>query len=300
MGVAFYYSWVSPPADFPAGKTLRVENGSSAQAVAEFLAEEDIVRSPFFLRALIYLTGRAGNVAAGNYIFSEPEGVFTVAHRLISADFGFAPIRLTVPEGTPSFDIPTLVAKELADFDATLFVKLAEKREGYLFPDSYLVYPNTTAEELVNLMETTFTKKVSEHAADIKASGKSLDDIIIMASIIEREVKKPEDKRLVSGILWKRLKIGMPLQVDAPFAYISDKSTHELTKNDLKQDSPYNTYNRLGLPPTPIGNPGLDSILAAIEPKDSSYLYYLSDKRGNIHYAVTFEEHKQNKFLYIK
>ena len=122
---------------------------------------------------------------------------------------------------------------------------------------------------------------------------------LLVEFIIEREAKKPEDKNLVSGILWKRFYIKMPLQVDAPFAYISNKNTYELTEDDLRQDSPYNTYRYLGLPPGPISNPGIESILAAISPKQSQYLYYLSDRSGNMHYAVTFEEHKRNKTLYI-
>ena len=120
-----------------------------------------------------------------------------------------------------------------------------------------------------------------------------------MASILEKEARKREDREIISGILWKRIEIGMALQVDAPFVYYNGKGTYNLTTKDLKTDSPYNTYTRKGLPVGPIGNPGIDSILAAIYPKSSPYLFYLSDRDGNIYYSANFEKHKKNKILYI-
>ncbi len=120
-----------------------------------------------------------------------------------------------------------------------------------------------------------------------------------MASILEDEANTLEDKRIIAGILWKRLKLKMPLQVDSTLRYTTGKSSGELTKADLSANNPYNTYVNKGLPPTPISNPGLDSIRAAITPTNTSYLYFLSDKNGNMHYAETFEEHKQNRINYL-
>jgi UPF0755 protein len=121
-----------------------------------------------------------------------------------------------------------------------------------------------------------------------------------MASILEAEARTTETRKIISGILWKRMEIGMPLQVDAPFQYIIGKNTFQLTTNDLKFDSPYNTYKYKGLPPGPIGNPGLDAISATVNPIKTNYLYYLSDVRGNMHYAKTFAEHVINKEKYLK
>ncbi|MCR4306594.1 MAG: endolytic transglycosylase MltG, partial [Candidatus Yonathbacteria bacterium] len=133
----------------------------------------------------------------------------------------------------------------------------------------------------------------------LEASGKTSGEVITMASIIEKEAITSTDKRLVSGILWKRIDIGMPLQVDAPFAYAIGKNTFQLTLDDLAVDSPYNTYKNQGLPAGPIANPGMESILAALEPEKSSYLFYLSDRKSIIHYSATFEEHKRNKSLFL-
>ena len=120
-----------------------------------------------------------------------------------------------------------------------------------------------------------------------------------MASLLEREVPLTYDRRVVAGILWKRIRLGMPLQVDAVFPYIIGKNSFNLTKSDLATDSPYNTYLYKGLPAGPIANPGLDAILAAVTPLPTSYLYYLSDKYGNLHYSATYEQHLANKHKYL-
>ena len=128
-----------------------------------------------------------------------------------------------------------------------------------------------------------------------------MNEVIIMASIIEDEANGTlESKRIVSGILWKRLRLEMPLQVDAPFQYYNGKNSYTLTKEDLKEDHEYNTYTNKGLPPTAITNPGIDSIRAAITPTKTDYLYFLSDKKGNMYYAKNFEEHKINRELYLR
>ena len=120
-----------------------------------------------------------------------------------------------------------------------------------------------------------------------------------MASLLEEEAATLEDRQIIAGILWRRMAAGMPLQVDAVFPYIIGKNSFELTTNDLKTDSPYNTYTNRGLPPGPITNPGLDSILAAVTPQKTSYVYYLSDHDGNFHYSTTYEQHLQAKAKYL-
>ena len=131
-----------------------------------------------------------------------------------------------------------------------------------------------------------------------KKAGDVSKDIVIMASLIEKEVPDSDDRKIVSGILWKRLDIGMPLQVDAVFPYLTGR--REILSDDLKIDSPYNTYLYKGLPPGPIANPGLDAIEAARNPKSSSYFYYLSGKDGKTHFAKTFAEHLKNKEKYLR
>ncbi len=149
-------------------------------------------------------------------------------------------------------------------------------------------------------MHQTFKKRIATLTSEVEKFGKPVSEIVILASLLEEEASTSEDRRIVSGILWKRLSMGMLLQVDATFQYINGKGSLELTLDDLKIDSPYNTYKYKGLPPTPISNPGLDSIRAAVIPTKTNYLYYLSERDGTMHYATTFAEHLRNKARYLR
>lgn len=181
----------------------------------------------------------------------------------------FQPVQLkvTIPEGYAIKDIADSF-RAFKNFNRENFFKITESKEGYLFPDTYFFNGDETEEDVAKKMEENFKSK----------AGDAKPEIIIMASLLEKEVKTIEDKKIVSGILWKRLKVDMPLQVDA---------------------AP-ETYEHKGLTPLPICNPGLDSIQSALNPSESPYWYYLSDKQGNIHYAKTFEEHKINKEKYLR
>ena len=149
-------------------------------------------------------------------------------------------------------------------------------------------------------MVANFNKKIESWSGAIETSKHSLRDIIIMASILEREAATSEDMALVSGVLWNRISKGMPLQVDATFMYLLGRKSSELTTADLKIKSAYNTYTNKGLPAGPIGNPGITAIRAAIHPTATSNMYYLSDKDGVMHYAKTFNEHIANKAKYLR
>lgn len=199
-------------------------------------------------------------------------------------------VAVTIPEG---FNIRQIgeAFEKLGIFSKDEFVKAAQKEEGYLFPDTYRFYRDAKPEDVIKKMRENFDKKV---APDVSR------DVIIMASLLEEEVKSAEDRKIVAGILWKRLERGMGLNVDAALTYILGKASHELTSEDLKYDSPYNTYKYRGFPPTPISNPGLDTILAALNPTPSPYFYYLTDKEGSVHYAATLEEHALNKWKFLR
>jgi UPF0755 protein len=149
-------------------------------------------------------------------------------------------------------------------------------------------------------MRENFDTKISALSANITASRHTISDSIIMASLIEKEARTTGNRKIVSGILWSRLALGMPLQVDAVFGYIFNRDTYSPSFADLKVDSPYNTYVHAGLPPGPINNPGLDAILAALHPTKTNYLYYLTDKNGVMRYATTFAEHQANQRKYLK
>ncbi len=294
-----YGIFISPPKDFTKGTAFIIKGGATLSQVSSDLSSAGIVRSPRLFKLFLLSTFNQDDLISGEYLLHSKQNMFTIARRVIRGNFGFDVKRIIILEGSASHDIPKLFDSSFVHFVEEDFINLASLKEGYLFPDTYFFYTTVKAENVIDILTKTFEDKIYPFTEDIKNSKRSLKDIVIMASIVEREALHDEDRALVSGVLWKRIDIGMALQVDAPFAYVSNKSTYELTTEDLRADSPYNTYTRRGLPPTPISNPGLSSIKASIFPEKSNYLYYLSDKKGTIYYAETFEGHKQNRLKYL-
>lgn len=172
--------------------------------------------------------------------------------------------------------------------------------EGFLFPDTYRIYRQATTEETIKKILKNFDRKIDEKLReDIKNSGHSLYQVLILASIIEREVSHEEDRAIVSDIFWRRLGAGIPLQADSTVNYITGNKSRRLSTEELAINSPYNTYKYRGLPPTPISNPGLSAIRAAIYPKSNSYWYFLSSKDGTTYFAGDFKEHQQNREKFL-
>lgn len=292
----FVLTSVAPVAFEPT--TITIPTGTSVHEAGIILREAHVIRSAVLFSMLVGLSEHR-TVKAGDYLFARPASVGTVARRVSKGIFGVAAIRVTLPEGTTAAEMYDILAKRLYGLDRETWLQATHGSEGMLFPDTYFIYPAATADHIVAMMESTFELKLKPLQDKITQSGRTLDDVITMASLIEEEAVDPESRRLVAGILWKRLEAGMPLQVDAVFSYILGKNTFELSLNDLKVDSPYNTYTHRGLPPGPISNPGLDAIRAALEPTPSPYWYYLTGNDGTMHYAKTFEEHKLNKKKYL-
>ncbi|MDP2705439.1 MAG: endolytic transglycosylase MltG [Patescibacteria group bacterium] len=293
----FYASFFSAPREFPAQAITTIEDGKTLNQVSMFFAEQNIIRSPFWLKVFVTVFGGDKRIYAGDYFFKDPSSVITVARRITSDDHGLTSTRMTIPEGLNVFEIADLVAKKFKKFDPEKFIAIAP--EGYLFPDTYFFLQNVEAEFVVAAMKKNFDEKIQGIMPRIEEFGRPFEDVIIMASIIETEARQKNTRRMISDILWRRIDIGMPLQVDVSFKYVNGKVTPDLTLDDLEIDSPYNTYRYAGLPPTPIANPGLGAIEAAVTPIKSSYLYFLSGHDGVMHYARTFEEHKQNRRLYL-
>lgn len=290
----------SAPSQFPRGKIFSIKESSSVSEVADLLTELNVIRSPFLYKLYVVLLHDGKGVQAGRYLLDKPQSAFRLAYRMAFGVKGLEKIRITIPEGSNSREIASILAKNISGFDGAEFYEMARKKEGYLFPDTYFFEQGVEPAEVLKTMTTVFDEKITTIQDQISASDKKLKDIIIMASILEEEENNPEDRRIISGILWKRIKVGMPLQVDAPFYYLYGKGSSQLSKEDLAAASPYNTYKNKGLPAGPISNPGIDSILAAIEPKETKYWFYLSDKAGNTHYAVDHDGHVANKDRYLR
>ena len=305
VGVLFvvYAFWWQAPRTFPTGGFVAVTEGMTLTDVSKMLAKQNVIRSEFWFKAWSRVLGGDTGIKAGEYYLASPLSVFQTAKRFVRGIQNLIPSRVTIPEGLGNKEVASILAKSLKKFDRKRFLELAKDKEGYLFPDTYSFLPSATAEEVIAQMERNFEKRIEPLRADIEAVSRtqktSLKGIITIASLIEGEARLSETRRQVSGILWHRLDLGMPLQVDAVFPYILGRDTYEVTTDDLKYDSPYNTYLYAGLPPGPINNPSLDSIKAALEPTKTKYLYYLTDDEGQMHYATSHDQHLINRARYL-
>lgn len=291
---------VISPSDFPIQSIYIVEKNTGLSAVSSELKAKNIIKSEFLFKGFSVLFGGTKGLIAGDYALNERETVFSLAWRMSKGDFALQPIKITIREGLNIYEIADLLLVSLTDFNKEEFLAIAEKEEGYLFPDTYLFLPNISTMEIIQVMKKNFDKQIQTIESQMMSFNRSYSDIIKMASIVEKEAMTLDQKKMVAGILWNRLDQGMPLQVDVSFKYINGKVTKDLTLTDLKIDSPYNSYLYKGLPPTPISNPGLETIIATINPIDTEYMYFLSDSNFNTYYSKTYNEHLQLKKLYLR
>ncbi|OHA44772.1 MAG: hypothetical protein A3G04_02900 [Candidatus Taylorbacteria bacterium RIFCSPLOWO2_12_FULL_44_9] len=289
-----------PPSSFPRNVIVRIDKDMTVSEAALILEEKGIIKSDFFYKIYIRLLHNGKGVQTGSYLFDEPQSALKVAYRTAYGVKNIEKIRLTIFEGMNSKELAALLKKNLPMFDVVNFLVQAKADEGYLFPETYFIDPDVEPSEVIGMMRRQFDVMVKPLKEGFATSTRSVKDIIIMASILEKEANNMTDRKIISGILWKRLDQGMALQIDVPFYYILNKGSNPLTLDDLATPSPYNTYLNKGLPPTPIANPGLDSIIAALYPTQTPHYFYLADKEGITHYAVTHDEHVANKLKYLK
>ncbi len=288
------------PRDFPNGKIVSIEKNMTVSQAAAELKKQGIIKSTSIYKVYTLLLHDGLGVQAGKYLFDRSQSVLRVAYRTAYGVQGLEKKKIVIIEGATVNDISMNLTRNIPNFDSDGFLELAKDEEGYFFPDTYFFNPNVTPQEVINEMKTVFASKIVTVQTQMKASGRQLADIVKMASIVEKEANNDTDRQIIAGILWKRIDTGMPLQVDPPFYYFLSKISTRLTLDDLKTESPYNLYLHKGLPPTPIDNPGLDAILATVQPKISDYWYYLSDSNGTMHYAKTHEGHLANKEKYLR
>lgn len=257
-------------------KIIHISNNLNFDQIVEVLDKEKIINNS----NLFNLFGKIFNlkIKTGDYLFEKNLSIPEIFYQLARGNHKITPTRVTIREGLDNEKISDILDQKLTNFDKNIFLEKARDKEGKLFPDTYFFFPLTTEEEIVNELYNTFILKTKDLKEQIIISGKTLEEILTMASILEGEANGEKDNKIISGILWKRLSINMPLQVDVA----------------------RETYKEKGLPPKPLNNPGLNSIKASISPIESNYLYYLHDKKGEVHYAKNYEEHKKNINLYLK
>lgn len=318
-----YNYYITTPVD-PSDSTnvsFSIKKGDTVNKIAKNLYEKKLILDAQTFSSYIQKESLDRKVATGRFFLNPSKTIPEIA--AIITDFTKSQAILTVQEGSTILDIDkklvdlsliqagdfNLAAKNYLNdkiyqkypfLDKTKIEQEPYQLEGYLFPDTYFLDPNNFKnEDLIQMMLDNFKKKALPELNKALTSGnRNLHDTLTMASIIEKEARTTKDLPIISGILWKRLDKGWQIGADATLLYL--KAENSINYNDLKQDSPYNTRKKVGLPPGPICNPGLKSIEAAVNPKESPYFYYLTKPgSGEVVYAVSNDEQNQNKAKYL-
>lgn len=311
-----------PAADEEMEKEVVIEPGESLSEIADVLHERGLIRNETAFKAYVYLEGVAGKLQAGIYNLSTAMSIKDIVRVISRGQLLSNERTIKILEGWNNREIGDYLEKNeivsRADFLAAAgatnskellpdenYDFLADKDssvdlEGYLFPDTYRIYKNSQAKDIIKKMLNNFGKKVTlDLRQEIESQGKTIFEIVTMASILEKELTKYEDRQMGADLFYRRLEIGMPMQSDATVNYVTGKSERQPTYSDLETVSPYNTYLNKGLPPGPICNPSLSSIKAAIYPTPNEYFYYLNKKDGTTVWSKTGEEHAANKAKYL-
>ncbi len=273
-----------------------VPKGGSMQTVKRMLIEKNCIRSELLFS--VYTRILNPQIKQGIYVFEKSVSLPRYIIGFIDGEYRSA-ARLTIPEGFTNEQIAARCAIVLPNCNERNFIVNAKNIRGYLFPETYLFSGTENEDEVIAVMQKEFEKNVRP-LLQKNNTILSNDDVIIMASIVEKEANTEESMKMVADILVRRLKIGMALQVDATLFYERGEASKDLSVTDLRRDSPYNTYTNMGLPPTAIANPGMTAIRAVLAPTPNKYFFYLTDKNGNMQYAKTHDEHVRNKTLYLR
>lgn len=327
-----FFAWqiFAPIASDDSEVIFMIEKGQGSREIAVNLQYQGFIWWNPIFRAYVLLTGSSGNLQAGTYVLAKNMTIPQITQKFTSGEVSNG--RITIIEGwnlrnlgfyfenkgifqaeeiweiagfpavdyTKATDLP--LPKDFSDDYVFLASKPANVGlEGFLFPDTYEIHQDANTEEIIRKMLDNFDEKLTPALREeIARQDKTIFQIVTMASILEREAQTKEDRGIVSGIFWKRIKLGMPLESCATIAYVKGVDQWRYSFEDTRIESPYNTYLNYGLPRGPISNPSMDSILAAIYPQSSEYLFYLSTPEGESIFSRTLEEHNIAKAKYLK
>jgi len=307
IGIA---NWATSPVNSQAKEKIliTISRGEPIDTIGKDLTRQKLIRSPAAFKLLVIVKGLSKRIQAGDYELSKTMSLLVIVNTLTH---GTSDIRITLIEGWRREEMADALQAQFEArslrFDRQEFLRVTEGKEGYLFPDTYFIPTSLDPSDIAEIFIETFTNKVSQDIRNsVTQQGLTLEQAVILASLVEREARFSQDLPLVAGILIKRWKNQWPIQVDATVQYALGYQTKEkswwkrsLTKADIEMDSPFNTYKHIGLPPSPICNPSLAAIEAITQPSASEFWFYISDNQGQLHYAKTIEEHNQNITKYL-
>ena len=278
-------------------KTIEVfiPKGSSPYKISKILKDSEIISSQKVFLALIKIYGYSSKLKAGLYDFNTTDSLVSIINKIKNGES--KNIKITIPEG---FNIKQ-IAQILSDnniCNKDKFIELADNKqmEGYLFPNTYFLFPQTPEQDIIKTMNDEFNKFwTKERKERLQQINKSLKNVLILASIVEKEAVADEERPIIAGVFLNRLAKGMKLESCSTVLYAMGINKERLSFEDLKIDSPYNTYKYKGLPPGPICNPGAKAIDAVLYPKQTNSLYFVSKGNGTHYFSSTFEQHVRNK-----
>lgn len=306
-GVAIHYTYFILPTVVTGDRiALTVKPGTPVAEIAAGLADAGVIDNPRLFRLLARIRGSDRKLKAGRYQFTKNQSEALTLAMLVEG--GVTGERVTIPEGLTVKQTASLFWRD-ASIDSSEFLSLATNSafieslgiraktlEGYLFPDTYDIPWGMEPSQVIRMMVTRLLEVLDEeHKRHLNRSEYTMHEVLTMASMVEREAKVPEERPLIAGVLYNRLRRGMLLQCDATVQYSLPDYKEQLTYADLEVKSPYNTYLHYGLPPGPIGNPGEASIMAALYPAEVDYFYYVARGDGSHIFSKTQQEHTRAK-----
>ncbi|MFY9396951.1 MAG: endolytic transglycosylase MltG [Desulfomonilia bacterium] len=298
------YTFLRTPSEPQISLMIEIEPGTGAWEISRRLEEQEIITDSFMFMVVATLTGKVRHLQAGTYVFEGRHYPLDIMHILFKGRT--LKYRITIPEGNNIFDIASIVAEtglltreeffsSAQDPETTAFFGIdAPTMEGFLYPDTYYLAPHMTPREIMGKMverfRSVFTGDMLRRAQEL---GMSVSEVVTLASIIEKEAVFPSEMPAISSVFHNRLRLGMRLQSDPTAVYGIDGFRRRIRSQDLKRDTPYNTYRYGGLPPGPICNPGINALHAALWPADTKYLFFVSKGNGYHHFSRTLSEHRE-------
>jgi len=303
-----------------AKQEFMIQEGESVKQIAADLENENLINGKGFFEVYVWQKKLAARLQAGSYDLSPAMAIPEIVSLFVGGKIKEDEARVAIPEGFSNKEIDKRLAEsglikagEFISFDANGDLNLSKNYEflkdkpqnvgfqGYYFPDTYRYYKNSSLEEIAAKMLDNFDNKLSyDLREEIKRQNKSVFEVVILASITEKEAGYSEDMKKIAGVFQNRLDTSQPLQSDATISYITGSNGAQSTYEDLQIESFYNTYKYAGLPPGPISNPGLEAIKAAIYPEKTDCFYFLTKKNGQAVFSKTYEEHLKNKAKYLQ
>ena len=313
-----YYQFDVPATTNQEEKVFFVKSGERVRQIAKHLEDQGLIRSSFYFELYVLRGGQSGKLQAGEYLLRLNMTIREIVKIFIQGKVVPNEVQVTIPEGLTirEVELKLVEAGLVKGGGLAILPKLSEYSqsyeflrdlgeetdlEGFLFPDTYKFYKETTPKEIFEKMLDNFDKKITNQLREeIKNQNKTIFEIVTLASIVQNEAASKDEMKTIAGVLDNRLKRNYPLQSDVTVNYVTGKNLRQPTIEDTKIKSPYNTYLNVGLPPGPISNPGINAILASIYPEDTDYFYFLHPLDGSAIFSKTLEEHNINKAKYLK